>query len=118
MERLPPDPDRHQFGHGPCTMTEHAVWGRLPPVRLVRGRMNASRIRHRAARICPERAEPGRLTELVAQCTPPAAPERTSATICRATAAGQVGWPCWSLTTSTVGRWPYSPIMMRTKWRP
>ena len=49
---------------------------------------------------------------------PGAAVEWTSATICLATWTVQVGWPCWSSTTSTVGRWSSSLIIVRTKLGP
>ena len=38
--------------------------------------------------------------------------------ICLATSAVHVGWPCWSSTTSTVGRWSSSLIIVRTKFGP
>jgi hypothetical protein len=49
---------------------------------------------------------------------PGAAVEWTSAMICLLTSAVQVGWPCWSSTTSTVGRWSSSLIIVRTKFGP
>ena len=49
---------------------------------------------------------------------PGAAVEWAKAMICCATSAVQVGCPCWSSTTSTVGRWASSLIIVRTKFGP